>query len=64
MEKLVILDYSTGEVDVYDIDSEVEVNEDLIESLGHNSNDCYWMCGENIRVTFNSEIVRNGNKDN
>lgn len=64
MEKLVILDYSTGEVDVYDIDSDVEVNEYLIESLGHNSNDCYWMVGENIKITFNSEIVRNGNKDN
>jgi hypothetical protein len=44
MERLVILDFTTGEVDIYPVEYEFEPDMDeLLDSLGHNANDCQWM---------------------
>lgn len=51
MEQLVILDYTTSTVDIYDIDSEANINESYIESLGYDTGCCSWMFGENIEIT-------------
>lgn len=50
MEQLVILDYTNATVDIYDIDPEVDITDDYIDSLGHNPNNCFWMIGENIEI--------------
>ena len=47
MDKLVILDYSNAKVHIYNTDFNLtEVDENYIESLGFNSNDCSWMVGD------------------
>ena len=64
MEHLTILDFNTGEVDIYpiDYDNEPDIDE-LLDSLGHNANDCQWMFGTG-NITFHKEVLSNGNTDN
>ena len=58
MEKLVILDFTTGEVDIYPIEYEYEPDVDeLLDSLGHNANDCQRMFVQGI-ITFHKEILK------
>ena len=43
-EKLVVLDFTTNEVHIYPIATDYEPEAtDLLESLGHNINNCEWM---------------------
>ena len=58
MVQLVILDFSTGEVDIYPVDYNIEPDMDeLLGSLGHNANDCQWMFSEG-NITFHKEVLR------
>lgn len=58
MEKLIILDFSLGSVDIYDIDSEYEPDmEELLDSLGHRADDCHWMFAERPEITFHKEVL-------
>jgi len=58
MERLVILDFATGEVDVYPVEYENEpCMEDLLDELGHNANDCQWMFA-NGDITFHKETLK------
>ena len=57
MEKLIILDFSTGEVDIYPIEYDYEpCMEDLLEELGHNANDCQWMFTQGNITIHNKEL--------
>lgn len=58
METLTILDFCTGEVDIYPVEYENEPDMDeLLDSLGHNANDCQWMfSGGNI--TIHNEVLK------
>lgn len=60
MEKLIILDFATGEVDIYPVeyDSEPDMNE-LLDSLGHRANDCQWMFTQG-NITYHNDILREG----
>ena len=58
MEKLIILDFETGMVNIYLTEYEDEPDMDLLlDSLGHRANDCQWMftSGE---ITFHKEILK------
>lgn len=56
-EKLIILDYNTGEVDIYPVKYEEEPDmDDLLESLGHRANDCYYMFSQG-KITIHSEVL-------
>ena len=57
MERLIILDFSTGEVDIYpcEYDQEPDMDE-LLDSLGHDANDCQWMFSDN-NITFHKEVL-------
>ena len=58
MEHLVILDYATGEVDIYPVDSEITSgSEDLLASLGHRASDCHYMFTSG-NVTFHNETIK------
>ena len=58
MDKLVVLDYSVGTVDVYNIDmSYDDIEEYLVNKLGYNLNDCEWMVG-NMDITFHKEVLK------
>jgi len=58
MEKLVILDFATGSVDIYNTkyDNEPDMD-DLLGTLGHNANDCQWMFTEGD-ITFHKEVLK------
>lgn len=58
MEKLIILDYTTAIVDVYDVDSEADINETYLHNLGYNTNNCEWMFSENIEITFHKGVLK------
>lgn len=56
MEKLIILDFTTGEVDIYPV-SHIDDVESVIEELGHNVNDCQWMISGG-QITFHKEVLK------
>jgi hypothetical protein len=59
MDRLIILDFCTGEVDIYPAEYAVEPDMDeLLDSLGHNANDCQWMFFQG-NVTFHKEVLKN-----
>ena len=58
MEKLIILDFTTGEVDIYNIDMNYEpCMEDLLPELGHNANNCQWMFTQGD-ITIHNEVLK------
>ena len=58
MERLAILDFCTGNVDIYPVEYEQEpCMEDLLEELGHNANDCQWMFFQGD-VTIHEEVLK------
>jgi hypothetical protein len=56
MEKLIILDFNTGDVDIYPV-SHIDDAESVIKELGHNVDDCQWMVS-NGQITFHKEVLR------
>ena len=58
MEDLVILDYSTLTVHFYKIDSNADINDDYIEKLGFNTNECSWIYAEDVEVIKHKGILK------
>ena len=57
MEHLTILDFTTGDVDIYPIEYKCEPDMyELLEELGHNTNNCQWMFGTG-NITFHTEVL-------
>lgn len=47
MEKLAIFEYTPLKLHFFNIDKNIDtINDEYIESIGFNSNDCYWMAGD------------------
>lgn len=58
MEKLIILDFSTGDVDIYPVEYEQEPDMDeLLEKLGHRANDCQWMFSQG-NIFSHKEVLK------
>lgn len=58
MERLVILDYCTGEVDIYPVEYSYEPDVDkLLDKLGHRPDDCYYMFTQG-NITFHKETLK------
>ena len=58
MEDLAILDYSTSTVHFYKVDSNADINDDYIEKLGFNTNECSWMFAEDIEIIKHKGILK------
>ncbi len=57
MEHLTILDFTTGDVDIYLTEYENEPDMDkLLEGLGYSANNCQWMFGTG-NITFHKEVL-------
>ena len=56
MEHLTILDFNTGNVDIYPV-SHIEDEESVIEELGHNVDGCQWMISDG-QITFPKEVLK------
>jgi hypothetical protein len=58
MEKLIILDFSTGDVDIYPVEYEQEPDMDeLLQKLGHRANDCQWMFSQG-NIFSHKEVLK------
>lgn len=58
MEKLIILDFATGEVDIYNTQFEDEkCMAELLNELGHRMNDCQYMISDG-QITFHKEVLK------
>ena len=58
MEELVILDYSNSSVHFYKVDNNTNINDDYIEKLGFNPDDCSWICAEDVEVIKHKGILK------
>ena len=58
MEDLVILNYNTSTVHFYKVDSNADINDDYIEKLGFNTNECSWIFAEDIEVIKHKGILK------
>ena len=57
MEDLVILDYSNSTVHFYKVDNDANIDENYIEKLGFNPNECSWMFAEDIGIIKHKGIL-------
>ena len=46
MEELIILEFSTSTVHIFNIEREETIDEEYISNLGYNPSDCHWMAGD------------------
>ena len=58
MEDLVILDFNNATVHFYKVDKDTNINDDYIEKLGFNTNECSWMFAEDIEVIKHKGICK------
>ena len=58
MEDLVILDFNNATVHFYKVDNNTNINDDYIEKLGFNTNECSWMYAEDIDVFKHKGIIK------
>ena len=58
MEDLVILDFNNATVHFYKVDKDTNINDDYIENLGFNINECSWMFAEDIEVIKHKGILK------
>lgn len=55
MNRLIILDFVTGNVDIYPINyMEVKDYNELLSNLGHDPNNCQWMISSGTIILHNS----------
>lgn len=58
-ERLIILDFCTGEVHIYPVAYDYDPDMDeLLNKLGHRANDCQWMFTQG-NITIHKEILEN-----
>lgn len=58
MMKLTILDYTNSTIDIYDVEENVEINEDYINKLGFNIKNCLYMVNKRVELTYHKEILQ------
>ena len=58
MEDLVILDFNNATVHFYKVDKDTNINDDYIEKLGFNTNECSWIFAEDIEVIKHKGILK------
>ena len=58
MERLIILDYCTGDVDIYPVEYDEEPDmEELLDELGHKADNCYYMFSSGD-INFHNETLK------
>lgn len=56
-EKLIVLNYETTTVDIYDVSPEADVDEEYVQNLGFNTNMCSWMVGDDMEIVHHKGIL-------
>ena len=57
MEDLVILDYNNSTLHFYKVDNNANIDENYIEKLGFNTNECSWMFAEDIGIIKHKGVL-------
>lgn len=59
MERLVILNFASGDVDIYKVSPEADIDEDyLAQKLGLHTDECSWMfCQDEVNIEYHDEIL-------
>lgn len=57
-EELIILDYSTATVHIYNVDPGVNIDEEYISNLGFHTSNCSWMFGEDIEIIRHKGLLK------
>lgn len=57
LKDLVVFDYSTSEIHFYKVSFDVNIDDEYIESLGFNTNECYWMFSEFIDIIKHKVVL-------
>jgi len=60
MKTLAVMDYSSAEIHLYKFPNSADIDDSTVESLGHNTNECYWMAGKDIEVVNHLGIYVTG----
>ena len=58
MEDLVILDFNNATVHLYKVDKDTNINDDYIEKLGFDTNECSWIFAEDVEVIKHKGILK------
>ena len=58
MEDLVILDYNNSTLHFYKVDNNANIDENYIEKLGFNPDECSWMFAEDIEIIKHKGILK------
>ena len=58
MEDLVILDFNNATVHFYKVDKDTNINDDYIEKLGFDTNECSWIYAEDVEVIKHKGILK------
>lgn len=58
MKKLVILEYSTGAVHIYDVAPQTSIDEEYISNLGYRVSDCSWMISNQLGIFHHQDILK------
>ena len=58
MEDLVILDYSNSTLHFYKVANDANIDENYIEKLGFNTNECSWIFAEDVEVIKHKGILK------
>ena len=58
MEDLVILDFNNATVHFYKVDKDTNINDDYIEKLGFDTNECSWIFAEDIGIIKHKGIIK------
>ena len=56
MKKLIIVDYSNNAIHIHNIDSNLEVTDEYVNSLGYGVNNCYWIAG-NVDIIVHKGVL-------
>lgn len=57
MRKLIILNFTTCSVDIYDVDSDADIDEEYISRLGYSINSIEWMIGEGMSIHYHKGVL-------
>lgn len=50
MKKIIILDFETGEVHIYNYSDKEDSDEDFLRSIGHSPSNCQWMIVPDLKL--------------
>mgnify|MGYP007133717037 CR=1 FL=1 len=57
MNRLAVFDYNRMEIHMYNVDSNVKIDDEYVSNLGFHNSECYHMFGKNIDIVKHKGIL-------